>query len=126
MVENSEEEDSGEAYRAGKTTCLRQKFKHLANLLIGFGRGRDVGAEETAHLVKHDGDGHGGNETSDNRYRNEFQEKAKFQKAKDHAVDSHHEGNGRCILRSRVRGINWTKVIDDTFSKKTDERRWSG
>lgn len=67
----------------------------MANLCVSLRRRRDVRAEEIAHLVEDDGNGHGGNEASDDGDGDEFEKKAQLQETKYHAVDAHHQRHSR-------------------------------
>ncbi len=93
LVEDGEEEDAGEADETRPAVGLRKLVEDVVDL-----RCRAVPhvglAQERAHLVEDDGDGHGGDKPTEDGERDELKQKAELEEAKHHAVDAHHHGNG--------------------------------
>lgn len=124
VVEEGEEEDAAEADGAGDAAGGGQERKDLADLGVGLGGRGDVGAEEGAHLVEDDGDGHGRDEARDDGDGDELEEEAEPEEAEEHAVDAHHEGHGRGDLLWGVARVA-AKGFDNVRREETDERGWS-
>lgn len=88
LVEDGQKGDAGEADGAREATRpakVREDVVDLAGSTVG----RNVRAEQRAHLVQQDCDGHSRDEPGDDGDGDEFQQEAELQETQDHAKYTH-------------------------------------